>query len=73
MDRRKHERLSLGAQNDEKTRLVHVFEINPQPEALASLPINAVILSFLVKMSYLSPRLVCSIMTSLCVMCALDT
>ena len=40
---------SLGANSDEKATLVHKFEINPQLEALASLPINAVILSFLVK------------------------
>ena len=40
---------SLGASSDEKVTLVHKFEINPQLEALASLPINAVILSFLVK------------------------
>ena len=40
---------SLGAHSDEKAKLVHKFEINPQLEALSSLPINAVILSFLTK------------------------
>ena len=40
---------SLGAHSDEKARLVRKFEINPQIDALSSLPINAVILSFLIK------------------------
>ena len=39
---------SLGAQSDEKARLVSKFDINLQIEALSSLPI-AVILSFLIK------------------------
>ena len=40
---------SLGACSDERTTMAHKFEINPQLEALSSLPINAVILSFLIR------------------------
>ena len=40
---------SLGTCSDERAGLARKFDIYPQLEALASLPINAVILSFLVK------------------------
>jgi hypothetical protein len=40
---------SLGEGSDERVDLAHKFDINPQLEALSSLPINAVILSFLFK------------------------
>ena len=38
---------SLGECSDERAGMAHKFGINPQLEALANLPINAVILSFL--------------------------
>ena len=40
---------SLGACSDKRSGLAHKFDINPELEALACLPINAVILGFLVK------------------------
>ena len=40
---------SLGVGSDERVGLAHKFDISPQLEALSSLPINAVILSFLFK------------------------